>query len=399
MDLEMPSNWSVKVLESKECPVLTDDQLRERFEKSIGTLPIRELAKGKKKVCILTDDLSRPTPSYKVLPYILEELKEGGIDEGNILIIMAYGCHRHMTRSEMEKKLGAGIMGRIEAICHDALNDLEFLGKLSRGTPLYVNKYAMECDLKIGLGGIYPHGGSAWGGGAKIVLAGIAGRDSCGHNHMNLKAGGLAGDLENEWRMDMEEAAGRVGLDAIANVVLNKRKEIIGLFVGDFIKAHREGVKFASRACAVPLPEDADIVIANTYPMDYQLIFVAKGSWPIHYAKEGGTRILIGGCPDGVGYHSLLRPGVATTKVGKHIDEAEFILYSPIIGPAEAFRVYPECAFYSSWHKLLDDLYERYGNSEVDVAVYPYAAIQIPDKVEKKVMTFRKELQERQHEI
>ena len=45
-----------------------------------------------------------------------------------------------------------------------------------------------------------------------------------------------------------EEVAGRVGLDVIVNAVLNHRREVAGLFVGDFIHAHRQAAGFALEA-------------------------------------------------------------------------------------------------------------------------------------------------------
>ena len=47
---------------------------------------------------------------------------------------------------------------------------------------------------------------------------------------------------EPDHRDFAEAVARKLGLDVIANVVLNSRREICGLFVGDFVQAHRFSV-------------------------------------------------------------------------------------------------------------------------------------------------------------
>ena len=373
--LGVPSEWRVTVRGSVPRPVLSDEVIRSRFDAPIGTPRLRELARGRASVCILTDDLSRPTPAHRILPFVLEELRAAGIEEKDVLVLIAFGCHRQMTRTELAWKLGEETLGRVEVVCHDASDDLTFVGTTSFGTPLYLNRFLMECDLKIGLGGIYPHGGPAWGGGAKILLPGAAGLETNRHNH-KLKSGGHNGPLDNEMRLDMEEAARMAGMDAIANVVVNGRREAIGLFVGDVVAAHRAGVAFARDVCAVPGPEDADVVIANVYPMDVSLNYAGKGMWPVTSAKDDATKIVIGLSPDGAGYHTLYRVGRAQWGNGQAIEDARFLLYSPLLGAPEVHRVFPNCAFFRVWEDLIERVAKRYDGRPVNAAVYPYASIQ-----------------------
>ncbi|MBI4531660.1 MAG: DUF2088 domain-containing protein, partial [Candidatus Latescibacteria bacterium] len=306
--LEFPDAWEIDVVGLPKRPVLKDEEIRAAFQNPIGIPPISKIVRGKRSAAILVDDLSRPTPAHTLLPYVLKELEAGGIGRDRLLIIIAFGCHRQLSRWELEKKLGPGIVGQIETICHDAQGDLVDLGVSSRGTPIAVNRFALECDVRIGIGGVYPHGGPAWGGGAKIVVPGIVGLETTRHYH-SLAPGGHAGDLTNEERLDMEEIAGKIGLDAIINVVLDERRRITGVTVGHSIDAHRQAVAIARDAYTVPPPEDADVVIANAYPMDVSLNYVGKGYWPLEWARPDAIRVLIGTSPDGTGYHSLYRIG------------------------------------------------------------------------------------------
>jgi nickel-dependent lactate racemase len=166
VSLEFPDAWEIDVFRLPQRSVLEDEEITEAFHTPTGTPRISEIARKKRSAAILVDDLSRPTPAHALLPYVLKELESGGISRDNVLIIIAFGCHRQLSRWELEQKLGPGIVGQIEAICHDAQGDLVDLGTSSRGTPITVNRFALECDMRIGIGGVYPHGGPAWGGGA-----------------------------------------------------------------------------------------------------------------------------------------------------------------------------------------------------------------------------------------
>ena len=101
-------------------------------------------------------------------------------------------------------------------------------------------------DLKIGIGCIVPHYTSGFGGGAKIVLPGIASIESMWANHHKIggrdkpSKGEILGRLNpsvgvgkvegNDLRLDMEEAARMAGLDFIINVVPDLRRENLGVF-------------------------------------------------------------------------------------------------------------------------------------------------------------------------
>ena len=377
--LEFPDTWEIDVVRLPQRPVIKDEEIWAVFQAPIGVPRISEIARGKRSAAILVDDLSRPTPVHVLLPHVLKELEAGGIDRDNVLIVVAFGCHRQLNRWELERKLGPGIVGQVETPCHDAQGDLVDLGTSSRGTPIAVNRFALECDLRIGIGGVYPHGGPAWGGGAKIVVPGIVGLETVRHYH-SLTPGGHAGNLANEERLDMEEITAKIGLDAIVNVVLDERRRITGIAVGHYIDAHRKVVAMASEAYAVPPPGDADVVVANVYPMDVSMNYVGKGYWQFEGERSDAIRVLIGTCPDGTGYHSLYRIGRCEKEIPTRIEEADFLFHSPIIGPKEVYRIFTKCLFFPSWNALIDYIASARHNRPTKVAVYTCSSLQIPRK-------------------
>ena len=70
--------------------------IREALEHPIGTPRLRELAKGKKKVVLVTSDHTRAVPSKLTLPILLEEIRSGNPD-ADITILIATGLHRATT--------------------------------------------------------------------------------------------------------------------------------------------------------------------------------------------------------------------------------------------------------------------------------------------------------------
>src|SRR5947199_7034844 len=53
--------------------------------------------------------------------------------------------------------------------------DLRGLGSLPEGLPIYINRVVADAEFKICVGGVYPHGSVGFGGGAKLILPGVAG--------------------------------------------------------------------------------------------------------------------------------------------------------------------------------------------------------------------------------
>ncbi|PKP54877.1 hypothetical protein CVT91_17755 [Candidatus Atribacteria bacterium HGW-Atribacteria-1] len=61
----------------------------------MGSLSLKKLIqqKGAKKILIIVNDITRPTPYKMILPPLLDELKKIGIKKENITFIIATGIH------------------------------------------------------------------------------------------------------------------------------------------------------------------------------------------------------------------------------------------------------------------------------------------------------------------
>ena len=119
LTLNFPTGWEVEVLGPKDAPALSDAQIEKAFAEPIGTPRVSELAKGKKSAAIIVDDLSRPTPAYKVIPFLLRELASAGVPKSEIRFVVGPGSHRPLTAQEIATKIGTDVAAEYEATNHD----------------------------------------------------------------------------------------------------------------------------------------------------------------------------------------------------------------------------------------------------------------------------------------
>ena len=306
LELGFPESWDVTVCNMKGAgtPPLSDSEIREAFANPIGTKTIRELARGKKEVAILFDDLTRPTPTKVLVPYVLKELADAGIPDDNIRFIAAIGAHGTMNGIDLRKKLGDEVMGRFLVYNHNIYENCTPLGKSSWGTPVSVNSEVMSCDLKIGIGSIVPHP-YGFGGGSKIILPGVASLETIDANHTRLGLSSTVGYGKYEDNIllrDIEEAATMAGFDVKVDAILNLKREITALLVGNPIEEHIEGVKLARKHYATDIVTDCDIVIANCYSKANEMLLAIEIAPPL-LSFNGGDMVLIAATPEGQIHH------------------------------------------------------------------------------------------------
>ncbi len=82
------------------------DAVRYALQSPIGAPRLRQLVKPEQSVAIVVSDISRPVPSSKIVPAILEELFMAGCEAKNIKIVFALGSHRNQTEKEKRKLVG-----------------------------------------------------------------------------------------------------------------------------------------------------------------------------------------------------------------------------------------------------------------------------------------------------
>ena len=282
--------------------------IREALEHPIGTPRLRELAKGKNKVVLVTSDHTRAVPSKLTLPILLEEIRSGNPD-ADITILIATGLHRATTEEEQRRMFGDAIVDHEKIAINNAFDPTQFthVCTLPSGADFNVNKLATECDLLITEGFIEPHFFAGFSGGRKSLLPGICSQETVNENHSYKAISSPyanTGVLEhNPVHEDMVCAARAVNVQFIFNVALNGEKKVIAAWAGDLEQAHAAGVAFIRKWSQCP-GITGDIVVTSNggYPLDQNLYQSPKAVATAEAcAGEDGVIIMCCSCADGMG--------------------------------------------------------------------------------------------------
>jgi nickel-dependent lactate racemase len=398
-----PDKWEIDMLKmnNHDAPSLTKEEIDDSLNHPIGTETIAELAKGKRgRICIIHDDLTRPTPAYQIVPSIIDQLHQAGVTDDQIFFLSALGTHPPMNIEAFGRKLGYDILRKYRIRNHvffdsRRLGTHNFVDKgfTSYGTPVTVNRVFAEADLRIGISGLIKKG-LGCGGGGKICMPGIASIEAIAYNHTQLGyvrstrpgASGYWNFQHGVSRKDMQEFARKAGLDVSINVLPNGRREAAGVFAGDVDEAYMAGVKECYKAHSTIVPNKKyDIIVSDSYPQ--------AGSEGLRWCdganeilRDGGSAVNI--CvsvPDG--YYlthytdEAVRGALIKFITGYSAKQwpirqaGQTIVLDNLMDMHERMQFDPRVEFYDGWEKVSERLVEKYPDYAT-VAVFPTAAFQ-----------------------
>ncbi len=239
------------------------------------------------------------------MPSLLDELYAAGATPENIVVVLALGSHRNHTKEEMEHLVGERCFAEVNVVDSDP-TDVVSLGKTKAGTPADFDKQVVEADFRIALGNVEFHYFAGYSGGYKALMPGVSTPSAIQANHSKMTHPmAVAGNMEgNPVRDDINEAGAKLGLDFIVNAVLDEYKNIVYCAAGDVYKAHEKACDYLDRMYRCTIPHKAEIVLVSQggAPKDANLYQTQKALENAKYAvKDGGTIIVIGACPEGLG--------------------------------------------------------------------------------------------------
>jgi len=396
LKLPIPDTWQVEFyhMAGWNRPALKPAEIKAAITHPIGIAPIRELARGKKEVAIIFDDMTRVTRVSEIVPFVLEELAEAGIPDNKIRFICALGCHGAYNRLDFSKKLGEEILARFPVYNHNPFAHCTYVGTTHTfGTKVYINEEVMKCDLKIAIGLVTPHPASGFGGGGKIILPGVASFEAIEHNHratveymMKHQDNSIVGMGifdDNPMRLDIEEAATLSGLDLLINCIVNLWGETVSISTGALTPAYAAAVREAKSHYLTPGSQGESIVIANTFAKANEAIAVGLGTAFRATPPPGGDVILIANAPDGQVTHYLMGTfGRKTaggmsfrTRVPQNVNRVCIFSEYPDVTGRDYIEESDKVFFTNTWDKVLETC--TYPSARgAQVAVYPNADIQ-----------------------
>ncbi|MCW5557968.1 MAG: nickel-dependent lactate racemase [Verrucomicrobiae bacterium] len=310
LSVEFPEDRTT-VIEPSFRPGLPDEQaaIRSALEQPIGAPPLRDWLRPDARICILFTDITRATPNHRLIPWLLAFLEEAGVRREQITLLNQLGTHRPNTREELEKMLTPDVVAHYRVINHEPENHAACvaLGQTRGGTPAWINREAVEADVRIVTGFIEPHFFAGFSGGPKGIMPGVAHVETVMSNHGAHHIGdprATFGICEGNplWE-ELRDIALRAGPSFLLNVTLNDHRAITGVFAGDLIAAHRAGREFVRTAAMQKVKEPFDMVVTTNsgYPLDLNLYQGVKGmSAAARIVAERGTIILAAECREGV---------------------------------------------------------------------------------------------------
>jgi nickel-dependent lactate racemase len=220
---------------------------RKALEHPLDKKPLGQWEFKDRRVALIIDDWGRPTPCSEFLPSVLEKIK----DAADITIITASGMHDPMNDADMIRKVGEEVMRRYRCISHDAGNHsmLAFKGISPMGTPVWVNKYAAEADIRLSFGRIFPHICYGYEGGYKMIVPGIASFETILRDHsLNFSSNSDYGILKgNPSRSEADAIGQMVGIDFNISFVVDYTSRPVGAFGGSPEVVFPAGVNYGQR--------------------------------------------------------------------------------------------------------------------------------------------------------
>ncbi|MCD6049840.1 MAG: hypothetical protein K0Q55_1243 [Verrucomicrobia bacterium] len=308
LEIDLPEDRTT-VIEPAQTPGLPDERaaILNALQSPIASAPLLQRIKPDDKICILFTDITRATPNERIIPWLLDFLKDHPRE--NITLLNQLGTHRPNTKAELEKMLTPEVVANWRVLNHEPENEAELvqIGTTRDGTPALLNRHAIAADLRIVTGFIEPHFFAGFSGGPKGLMPGVAGLRTVMSNHgvrniSSPKATFGVNEGNPLWE-ELRDIALRAGPSFLLNVTLNEQRQITNVFAGDLLQAHKAGTEFVRQSAMQKVKSPFEIVVTTNsgYPLDMNLYQGVKGmSAGARILQQGGLLILAAECSEGV---------------------------------------------------------------------------------------------------
>ncbi|MFW6120435.1 MAG: nickel-dependent lactate racemase, partial [Petrotogales bacterium] len=252
-----------------------DKLIENALENPIGFNSYDEFHNKCDRLLVIINDATRPTPTSKILRYLLPVLSS----HPDVKFLIATGVHRAPTEAEYRFIFGDTYeVFRKKVYAHDARNDndMTFLGKSKNGTEMYINKLVPEYRNILVIGSVEPHYFAGYTGGRKSFLPGVASYKTIEMNHKlalsdDARSLALKGNPVNEDMVDAMNVLRDLNIFSIQTILTGDHK-LYAVTAGDLHKSFDAAIEFSNQIFCVPMKQKGNIVItAAPYPMDIDL--------------------------------------------------------------------------------------------------------------------------------
>lgn len=321
LDVELPTERTT-VIEPRYLPTVPDETaaLQQAMRQPYNSPPLRDLTPAGARVAIVVCDVTRATPTRRILPVILSEIDH--VRPSQVTIFIATGTHRANTPEELDQMLGPEIARSYRVVNHDAfdLSRHRYLGETTSGGPIWIEADFLDHDVKILTGFIEPHLFAGFSGGPKMMAPGLAAIETVLHLH----GAPMIAHPKATWGIThgnpMHDAIREIGAivkpDFSLDVTLNKEHGITSVYAGELFAAHKAGCVFVKETAMCPVERPFEVVVTTNsgFPLDQNLYQAVKGmSAANQIVADGGAIVAAAACSDGLpefgNYKDILKLG------------------------------------------------------------------------------------------
>ncbi len=296
----LPAGWvPIHFVETKEETSLSsvEQMTHDALSAPAGTPPLNDLILGAKRIAVIVDDWTRPTPVAGILQVLLPYLVSNGFSRENVVIIVALGTHVAMTSEELEGRLGRDVVSRYRIVQHNPWqSDLVPIVLPGDGRVVKINPEVARAEVKIGISSILPHPMAGYGGGPKILMPGVSNFEFVRDHHMRhtIHPQAIAGLAKgNPFHEDCFRAARAIGLNFSINCVFNQHGEVACILGGSLEAAFTAAVEACLEKLGARFEEKVDLTITSAYPHTHGHQFCKGLSAPDVVTKETGAILIV----------------------------------------------------------------------------------------------------------
>lgn len=313
LSLDLPCGLETDVIRKRSMPVLKEpaEAIRLALSSPVGCKPLKEAVRGRKEICVLICDNTRPVPHAIILPALIDGLIDAGAPPDSITMLIATGLHRPNEGGELRELIGSDlVLQTVKVVNHFARNDEDhvLLGDTPRKMPVRLDRRFMDAEVRIAVGLVEPHFMAGYSGGRKLIVPGVAHEETIKvlHSTRMLDHERVANcmidgnPLHEEQLYAVEMAGGGLAL----NTVIDEDRNLSFVNFGEIVQSHLDAIAFARPYFEIPVPRRYKTVITSAagYPLDrnyYQTVKGMVGAAGI--LEPGGDLIIVSECSEGLG--------------------------------------------------------------------------------------------------
>lgn len=279
---------------------------------------LRENPQDLARPVLVVADKTRLCGYPQYLPLLIDGLKEHGMDETRLKIVIAYGTHPRQSDAECMGAYGE-VYGRHTFIHHDCREEHAFvdLGVTARNTPVRFRKDLAGASSIITMGAITHHYFAGYGGGRKLVFPGCGEKESIYANHSlfldsrggTLSPGCRPGVMDgNPLAEDLFEIEEKLPAHLAIHGILDAHGHLCDLLIGRGRESFLQACARHGKACEIDSPRFSTVIAScGGSPKDINFIQSHKA---VHnaamFVEDGGLLLVYCECRDGVGSTTFL---------------------------------------------------------------------------------------------